>query len=1690
MLKLFKNVVRSFKNNKLSIIGLSFLVLLSTGIYTMLSGATSAINNEYNYISEEGNLHDFTVSELYSTGTIKYNGNFEQVVDTRQDPQVSYESCLYDDNALSWTSDGVLVPYVYLIGTPEAATVTVRYSADISELENKSSLKNFYLDVWIQHLNDPSPSDLWSKYNSVLEPTATFELPIGEESVDPEAFEYFTSDDQKIYGKDYEKELSTKTFNQYSTLFAKLNIVSKISNLIENCSNDLYSLVSQESTLMDKYLDKLPSVSGYRKFSSLNVDNSPDNIFYKVVKSNPTDGIDKFVQIDPNNGNNPTKWNNFDVRDCTYEVLDYANNDDWGLNETLKYIPSAIGDDFDIHYIEKIFLLNKGDWTSTPGPFKNKIASLIDESTLPTTTDQRQAWWDEKKDGLIALLNDEIQFNEQVYAKDYRVTIQWTGTQGEPSAWSITNWTAQFATVTPEFMNKNNLHTLDPSSYNQVNSYKQYVIDHPEITDQKMLLIGWINSLSYPDYTQWFNSVANPTSPYKDQFICPGGGAYYLIIGSGITPDFIYPIVSIEKATPNPNKECIYFTNTAGYGFIFDSFRGNLTENYIVGKFVSSNRGECQNILNDINTYARQVMIYPEGMNAAYFADDTTNVLNASAFRISYIPKFINAINLTSISLTLFIILLSLVICAIVIHRYITNQQSTLGIMKANGISNAKIATSILPLAIIPALFGTIFGAIIGTLLQLPVLGLFSNYWMLSTQLLGFNWLGFFVILIITLVIFAATIYITSFSVLRKNTVDLMKNDSQDNPKLASRGMKRVFGRFGILTKFRVAVAFNSIWKLIVLVIMTSLSLSTLVFTLSINGKFESATSSTNISRNYKYAVDLYSPTDQGGQYNAVNYGLQDPLKPSAETAFQMAGASGFNQAGNDPRDVNYLQSIYYGEPEKLADFMIPIFQKKIDLEVPGITYSEPNNYSSVQSAGYLPTIEDDEGNYHALNYFLNKKYYYTSYLLNYYFTISILPSQDQLNQYISDYQQHFKFDDSLLSNLFLPFMGDSVGQQADIFYLKDRILTNSTLDYVVGGIGVQSNPWDVAASLMPENNKKMLEAAKLNFIDFVGHAIYYEEGVSDSKYQDLYELFLADTGGKLETYKSFIHGADPNNPALPPYDIDKSKVVGTLAAVALDYNFVNLLSTAYGYEETAKLDYYLTYNVAPLAKTDETYTWVSGNVASDNFSAKIMGIKTGKYASKYVNLYDENKVDLNDPKNGVIRYTQADFERDYKNADNSWNYNFDKPFPIVVNAYAAHKYNLKIGSHISFDITNKADRFVQKMNPSKTYNNVANFEVKGICTTYEGQEYFIDQDVANLLLGLKTHLWDGELDQNGDYIQSMFEPSQYYGYNYDSIENAASGIFNTDSEKHGINIKAGGKMLIDLKDYEKDLYEYNRDHNTNYNLTSYGFNGIFTDKTDGSAILSKGVILYASTGLYPGNDKMTSEVTKSVFSYGANLEIFRKVTLCNDTESDLAKNINTAYENWRVAAEGSDDKTAKHETLVSYATDAINFIHEYFGDQAYCLIINGATDATAMQLVFDNLSGTISNLTYAIIGVVSLMVIIIVALITNMVINDSKRLAALLKALGYTDGENVTSFLSIYIPVIIFGLGIAALLSWGLVAAYNSLVFNSMNIWLNVNIKWYNYFIALAGVGAVFAISAVNSVWSLKRSLLVDSIK
>jgi putative ABC transport system permease protein len=66
-------VFRSLKHNKASVVGLTFLVFLSIGIFTILNSVSSNISNEYSRITTSGNLHDFTISENYVIGNAKYD---------------------------------------------------------------------------------------------------------------------------------------------------------------------------------------------------------------------------------------------------------------------------------------------------------------------------------------------------------------------------------------------------------------------------------------------------------------------------------------------------------------------------------------------------------------------------------------------------------------------------------------------------------------------------------------------------------------------------------------------------------------------------------------------------------------------------------------------------------------------------------------------------------------------------------------------------------------------------------------------------------------------------------------------------------------------------------------------------------------------------------------------------------------------------------------------------------------------------------------------------------------------------------------------------------------------------------------------------------------------------------------------------------------------------------------------------------------------------------------------------------------------------------------------------------------------------------------------------------------------------------------------------------------------------------
>jgi hypothetical protein len=170
-----------------------------------------------------------------------------------------------------------------------------------------------------------------------------------------------------------------------------------------------------------------------------------------------------------------------------------------------------------------------------------------------------------------------------------------------------------------------------------------------------------------------------------------------------------------------------------------------------------------------------------------------------------------------------------------------------------------------------------------------------------------------------------------------------------------------------------------------------------------------------------------------------------------------------------------------------------------------------------------------------------------------------------------------------------------------------------------------------------------------------------------------------------------------------------------------------------------------VSYGTVPLNPTDETYTYITfdgkANNNGDEISTnKIFGIK---HNSTYVSLTNKRGNDLLDLANG--------------GKNSALNYDSEKAldmskyqYPLIINRYAAKKHGLDVGDTISVNINNSTDRYIKKINDDSAQTSVT-FKVTGINETFVGEEYYTDQDVANYLLGLKSH------------INPNREPSSYY---------------------------------------------------------------------------------------------------------------------------------------------------------------------------------------------------------------------------------------------------------------------------------------------------------------------------------------
>lgn len=675
--------------------------------------------------------------------------------------------------------------------------------------------------------------------------------------------------------------------------------------LSQKLSDKLSALANFTSTqikvIFDDELKKLPI--SFRRFTSLNINNTKQNIFYKVVESSKDYEIDKLVYYRNGliyNGNdklsNPTNYYNLifddfsnDTKNKSRLLAEILYKSSWSDSQTQKQFESL--------------------WTYVKA---NPEFDPYTSTTALTDTNVKKAQENLKSLADFAMGKDTSNTKNFINNKIYNITFTLAGATA-PITGKYEDFSSYEIVVSPDYL--------------ESNSKKIYPYD------------DWRNHISdtQKEFDAWFQTLPDTYKVYIDS-------TPYIIIGTGISPDFMYPVVSFTNVVPNKEKEQIVYTNNNGYERIYDAFRGSEVEAFIVGKF-NSGVSNKQVILNQINELSAKYMSWPTNIKAAYAFDDTSNTLSPTALRVQFVPQIVQTATVVSAFLTTFVLALSIFVSTVIIRRFIDNNRNSLGIMQANGYKKAEIIFAICLLVGIPTVLGSIIGYMTGFLLQWKAILLLGGFWTVPTLISPFSIAVLFGVCIFILILFLGICILFSWLSLRGETSEFMKDDAKYKMSRLSEYMKKPFKQFSIMTRFKSSVAFLSLWRLIILSVMSAALMLSLTFSLASYDRFDYSATKSFEPRNYLYSLNLTTPTVQGGQYYAVPYTAQGmslnkkyyfnnttlDYIPSEDLISQnyLTNGSGYNAYNTDTTFVNLVNK--YGNYQLVSNQDDSLQKTKID---------------------------------------------------------------------------------------------------------------------------------------------------------------------------------------------------------------------------------------------------------------------------------------------------------------------------------------------------------------------------------------------------------------------------------------------------------------------------------------------------------------------------------------------------------------------------------------------------------------------------------------------------------------------------------------------------------------------------------------------------------------------------------------
>lgn len=1330
--------------------------------------------------------------------------------------------------------------------------------------------------------------------------------------------------------------LSNNLINSYDKLVKNGNLANIVINENYSTTYPADPNLDEEQAKQkneEEFKDWLKSQNlEFREFTSLDYTNTANGKIVKVISYDNDYSIDKLVIYGGNQLYNNT-FNFQSIIDFASQKVNDSNNVKFA--KKLENINARR---------ELLYLASKSYWTdpSIATLFNKTTKSLLEKYNDPSKEEYDPLNWNNSKDerNINKYMQVWLDKNSgKLVNKKYRLNFEvYVGATNPKVIGNILNYSSQFAVV---------------PNYVLENQNKSYIP-----TDWYSAIKKYLTKDSYLDELDFENKIL---SKIPEKYKIYVDSLPYIIVGEGISPDFMYPVFSFERITPNINEEVLLYSTSDGFEYAFNSNRSNVVDKYIVAKY----DGNVNQMVNKINEVIPTWMT-TAGAQWAFAANDVNNTFQPVAVRIDFLPKLVNTQTAISNVLSIFVLVLAITIFIIMIKKFIGDNQVNLAILRSNGYKKRWLIWSTSLFSLIPCLVGGIFGYILAYFTQSFALGLYSFYWVIPMALTTFNPLIMIGAILLPFLIFTIVSVVTSHMIIRKGPGQLMNESSKFKVSRLSKFIIKPLPRINILTKFRLSIAFSSISRLIVLIIMLSLTSISLMFAFGTNNSFENAKTVTYVDKKYNMAFDLETPTVQGGQYLRTTY-------DSAGKAFFDKNKTllNFNTSGTD------------------------------------------SNYATIRG---------------------------------------IDKSVEKNNDYQKFYDYYNGSNVNLLGKLpnnHWPSINDSSWQKDDLNYLKYKIESQSFVDVLIGYVppfSTGTNPWDIARSLAPENvqnysNKLVRQVLHDAYND---KNIYFTKDLIQKKFptwnKSLTNSLVNKTIKQIFNDIGIIKEINPNdiNDNLIYFTDDENGKYYTIkntASTAINNKFLAVMGYLFAgtpyfnnhiNEKYLDSFYKVLYNYVPMDEDDETYTYVNAktNLSNQaNNDIKLIGIKPN---SKYIQLKNMDGKNLNN-----LLWINDD-EKKIKTNDNSLHnfykkINLDEPQNLIINESAKYQYGLDIGDEIVINPQNESTRYNINNTFGKDINNKEiKLKVVGIYRSSQNPEFYINQRVANKIL-------------------------------------------NMDEGK-----------IINTAYYQPD------DKTIGYEIDP--FNGFFTIE-ENPKIITNCLSLYTINGIGPANDKFFKsqnyiDAIKKTLNSGDDL--FYKIAkndlaftlgFMDDTHSFGDKK---KLDEWVQQNGGVNDKIAEK---------IIDIIVDNYGSDAYFSLVHNVDSIKMYIQLFDNTSYLTNSLLTIVIVIIAIVSSLSSITIAFDLLNSSLSIAGILKALGYSDSQNIITFTSIFIPSLLFAIIISIPLTLVLFNIFKSFIYSFSNILLTLSLNWWIPIISLLIIGVAISALIIYVKEILKRKSITDSI-